>query len=298
MTPKGSLLIIGGSEDKGIKQGIPAIKEKNREFTHLEILGSLIPENLRKKQTVEIITTATEHPVEIIRIYRRTLKAAGYQSINFMNMENKDEARNPDLLNRIDRAHSVLFSGGDQFRLSTILGGSPLVEAINAKYIHEKDFVVAGTSAGAMVMSKLMIYRGDNLEALLKGEIKITSGFGFIDNCIIDTHFVKRGRFGRLAQAVITNPSCIGLGLGEDTALIIKKGNIAECRGSGMVIVIDGSNVGHTNIAYADEDTPICIEGLQVHILAKGNKFYLRERKFIPDPQDIRREDTDKKASR
>ena len=135
-----------------------------------------------------------------------------------------------------------------------------------------------------------MIYYGNSYEAMLKGDVKITSGLGIIDNCIIDTHFVKRGRFGRLAQAIIMNPSYMGIGLGEDTALIIKKGNQAECRGSGMVTIIDGSKIRYTNISFTEEGAPLCVENLKVHILASGNGLNLEERKFIPAKKDIKLE--------
>jgi cyanophycinase len=114
----------------------------------------------------------------------------------------------------------------------------------------------------------------------MKNDIKIGKGFNFIDNVIVDTHFVIRGRFARLAHAVSLNPSCLGIGLGEDTALTISNGNEAECTGSGMVIIIDGKEISKTNSTTVDECTPIIIENLKVHILSEGSKFLLTERKF------------------
>lgn len=289
-TPKGKLLIIGGAEDKGDEEGTPEIKSKNRNFKPYDILGELLPPVHRKKHSIEVITTASQIPAEMGKTYIKTFERAGFPNVGHMHISNKDEARDPAFLRRIENAHAVLFSGGDQFRLSTILGGTAVIDAITNKYQNDKDFIVAGTSAGAMAMARVMIYQGDNNEALLKGDIKMTSGFGLIDDCIIDTHFVKRGRFGRLAQAVIMNPLCTGIGLGEDTALIITKGNRAECRGSGMVIIIDGKRIGHTNLAYIEENTAVCVEGLKVHILAKGNGFVLNERRFIPADKDIQLE--------
>ena len=102
-------------------------------------------------------------------------------------------------------------------------GGTETVSVIRDRYTHDKDFVVAGTSAGAMAMTKLMIYEGGVHEAILKDDLKMSSGMGIFDTCIIDTHFIKRGRFGRLAHAITMNPESLGVGLGEDTALIIKK---------------------------------------------------------------------------
>lgn len=282
------MLIIGGAEDKGEEEGYsPVMKIKNKDFRHYEILGELLPPSSRMKHTIEVITTASEEPIEMGNTYIRTFSRAGFTNVGHINIGNKEEARDPSFLKRIENAHAVLFSGGDQFRLATILGGTPVVEAITEKYLDDKEFIVAGTSAGAMAMANVMIYRGDSNEALLKGDIKISSGFGIIENCIIDTHFVKRGRFGRLAQAVLMNPTCTGLGLGEDTALIIRKGNEAECRGSGMVIIIDGKEIGKTNLSVAEEGTPLCVENLRVHILARGNGFMLKERKFLPSKKDV-----------
>ncbi|MGZ3883603.1 MAG: cyanophycinase, partial [Bacteroidia bacterium] len=286
-TPKGKLLIIGGAEHKGDEEGVPEIKTKNRNFKPYEILGELLPPDHRMDLSIELITTASQIPAEMGKTYIETFARAGFSNVGHMNIGNKDEARDPELIKRVANAHAVLFTGGDQFRLATILGGTKVIKAITDKYFEDEDFIVAGTSAGAMVMSQMMIFQGDNNEALLKGDVKISSGFGLLDTCIIDTHFVKRGRFGRLAQAVIMNPLCTGIGLGEDTALVITRGNKAECRGSGMVIIIDGKRIRHTNLAYIEENTAVCVEGLKVHILAKGNGFLLNERKFIPSEKDI-----------
>ena len=150
---------------------------------------------------------------------------------------------------------------------------------IRDKYEHDKDFVVAGTSAGAMAMSKVMIYEGGVHEAILKNDLKITTGMGIFDTCIIDTHFIKRGRFGRLAHAITMNPESLGIGLGEDTALIIKNGFDAECRGSGMVVIIDGNQIEQTNITEIEDGSSIFVENLRVHLLAKGSKFSIKDRK-------------------
>ncbi len=282
MKPKGKLLIIGGAEDKGEGgERWPDIKDKNKNFKHYEILGELLPPDPKKDHHIEIITTASEDPEEMNKTYTNAFKRAGFSNIHHIGIRNKEEARDESYVKRIEKANAVLFSGGDQFRLSTILGGTELIETIKKKYYKDKNFIIAGTSAGAMIMSRLMIYDGQSHEALLKGDLKITSGFGLISDCIIDTHFVKRGRFGRLAQAIVMNPTCTGIGLGEDTALIIKKGNEAECRGSGMVIIIDGEHMGHTNLTYAEEGTPICVENLKVHILARGDGYLIKERQFI-----------------
>jgi cyanophycinase len=149
-----------------------------------------------------------------------------------------------------------------------------------------EPFLIAGTSAGAMAMSNTMIYEGNATRAHLKGEVKITTGLGFIDDVIIDSHFEKRGRFGRLSQAVATNPSCIGFGLGEDTGMLITEGNTMEAIGSGLVIIIDGHEIRHSNIADIPEGNPISIENLKVHFCEKGNGYILNERKFLMEAKE------------
>ena len=161
------------------------------------------------------------------------------------------------------------------------LGGTDAIDAVKEKYTNDKDFVVAGTSAGAMAMSKIMISEGGIHEAILKDDLKITAGLGVFDTCIIDTHFIKRGRFGRLAHAITMNPEALGVGLGEDTALIIKNGFEAECRGSGMVVIIDGNEIGQTNITSITDGEPVFVENLKVHLIVKGNRFSFRDRKMV-----------------
>jgi cyanophycinase len=125
-----------------------------------------------------------------------------------------------------------------------------------------------------------MIYQGSSREALLKGEIKITSGLGLIDHVIIDTHFVQRGRIGRLFQAVVSNPKTLGIGLGEDTGLLIKEGNEMEALGSGLVILVDGRNVSDTNITDVALGEPISIQNMVVHVMSEGDHYLLKEHKM------------------
>ena len=129
-------------------------------------------------------------------------------------------------------------------------------------------------------MSNTMIYEGPSDESFLKGKVKITTGLAFMKDVIIDSHFVKRGRFGRLAQAVSANPGCIGIGLGEDTGVLVKNGNELEAIGSGLVIIFDGHSIRHSNIADISDGQPISIEHLVVHVMAKGNHYNVKSRKF------------------
>jgi cyanophycinase len=277
--PKGKIFIIGGAEHKS--DGRPlSMEEYNKDFEPFEIVKGLLPVK-KAQRSIEIIPTASRVPEEIWGTYKDTFSKLGFSNVNILDIRTRDDAAKDEFVSRVEKAHTVFFTGGSQFRLSTILGGTRLTQAIEEKFYEDENFIIAGSSAGAMAMSKIMIYEGQTKEAMLKGDIKVMSGLGFLDYCIIDTHFIKRGRFGRLTQSIITNPSCVGMGLGEDTALLISQGNEAECIGSGMVIIIDSSGIKGTNIVEAQDSTPLCVEDLKVHILSKGNGFLIREREFL-----------------
>jgi len=280
MTPKGTALVIGGSEQRGDGND-PEMKVKNKDSADFEILKQLIP-NAGKKGTIEIITTASDIPGDMAKMYEKAFSKLGFKDVGYMKVQTKEEAREEKYCKRVEKAHAVLFTGGDQFRLSAILGGTPINAKLKERFLHDKDFIVAGTSAGAMVLPAIMIYDGVVHEALMKPDIHLSSGLGIFDTCIIDTHFIKRGRFARLVNAVVINPELLGIGLGEDTALKITGYN-AECFGSGSVIVIDGREIGQTNIADVDEETPIYVENLKVHLLTTGCRISLKERKLF-DP--------------
>lgn len=279
MIPKGTLLIIGGAEDK-VGSITLAMERKNIDFKHFAILNLL----LTGRKKVEIITTSSMYQEEMQEIYQRTFDKIGLKNTGFIPIKIKEEAGLSEYIKRVEQANAVFFSGGDQSRLSNILGETRIIEVIKKRFFEDEDFVVAGTSAGAMAMSKIMIYGGGTNEVVFRNDLKITTGFGLLEHCIIDTHFIKRGRFGRLAHAVIINPGHLGIGLGDDTALIIKNGEDAECLGSGAVVIIDSTNVGQSNIAEEEQDEcGVFVENLQVHLLVKGCRFNLKSR-MIANP--------------
>ena len=205
----------------------------------------------------------------------------GYKNVGHLRIRDRMDVTKPEYIERLKACQCLMFSGGNQLRLSSIFGGTDFLDMILQRY-HEDKFIIAGTSAGAMAMSTTMIYEGNAGQAHLKGEVKITTGLGFMDDVIIDSHFEKRGRFGRLAQAIATNPQCLGIGLGEDTGMLITDGNKMEAIGSGLVIIIDGHDIRHNNIADIPEGNPISIENLKVHFCEKGNGYLVKERAFLP----------------
>jgi len=278
--PKGKLIPIGGNEDKGTEHEPNFIQKNNLNFFELQILSRIVSETKGKTSHIEIITTASSIPEEVGDNYLHTFAKLGCDNVRLMHIKNREDVMYEDYIQRMRECDGVLFTGGNQLRLSSIFGGTQILEILKDRYMHE-DFVIAGTSAGAMAMSNTMIYHGSSSEALMKGEVKITTGLAFISNVIIDSHFVSRGRFGRLVQAVAANPGCIGIGLGEDTGVLITGGNHMEAIGSGLVILFDGHHIKHSNLADLKEGSPISIENLVVHVLAKGNTYNLKERKFF-----------------
>lgn len=276
MNAKGKLLIIGGAEDKVGEP--PDIIEQKKEFRRYEILSELLPDSKTKK--IEIITTGSEVQDEVKKTYLKVFHELGFKNLGFIPIKERNEAKRKDFLKRTEEAGAMFFTGGDQFRLSTILGGTPIIEILKRRYVEDESFLIAGTSAGAMVMSSVMITSGGLTEALIYRNLSTSSGLGLLPSCIVDTHFIKRGRFGRLAHAIIMNPEQLGIGLGEDTALIIKNGDDAECRGSGMVVIIDGRNIGQTNITNVVEGEAVFVENLKVHLLVRGCRFSIKNRKL------------------
>ena len=281
MIPKGKLIIVGGHEDMGEVPGENlTIHKKDKLKSHFEILSTLILKIPRAHHRIEIIASASSIAEEMEGLYINSYKQAGFTHIGFIKVESEKDARNPASIKRVKGAHAVFFTGGHQDKLIKLLSKTKLLAAIEKKYYTDKNFIVGGTSAGAMVLPEKIILGGLITAALFKGDIKLGKGFNLIKNIIVDTHFIKRGRFARLAHAVALNPDCLGIGLEEDTALIISGGNEATCLGSGMVVLINGSKIAATNIKEVDKHTPIIIENLKVCIIAEGCKYLLKERKL------------------
>lgn len=282
--PTGKLIAIGGSEDKGTDLESGHIHRNNLNFFELAILRRIVEESGGPSAKIEIITTASTIPFELGNNYLDAFGKIGCVNVGVMHIRTRQDALNGEYLERIRTCDAVMFTGGNQLRLSATFGGTDFLKTIIQRYRNEK-FLIAGTSAGAMAMSQTMIYEGNSTRAHLKGEVKLTAGLGLIDKVIIDSHFEKRGRFGRLTQAVATNPACIGIGLGEDTGILVTEGNKLEAIGSGLVVIIDGHNIMHSNIADIPEGNPISIENIIAHFCEKGNGYLIDERKFLIEAQ-------------
>ncbi len=277
--PQGHLVAVGGAEDKGtdLEKGI--LQRNRLNFMELGILKNIVSLIDGPEPHVEVVTTASSIPDEVAQNYIDAFHKLGCNNIGHLRIRNREDAGKPEFLDRLKACNCVMISGGNQLRLSSIFGGTEFLDILTDRFKHE-NFVVAGTSAGAMAMGQTMIYEGNASLAHLKGEVKITTGLGLLRYAIIDTHFDKRGRFNRLAQAVAQQPGAIGVGLGEDTGIIVSKGIILEAIGSGSVVIIDGKNIEYNNIADIEFGKPISVENIIVHIMSKGDQYNMETRKF------------------
>lgn len=278
MNIRGKLIIIGGAVDKGsfTETEFDANVANNLNFFETGILKRILLESkLKEHSKIEVVTTASIIPKQIGPEYLKALNYLGATNVDVLHLDKREMAGEDAILERLKNADVVIFTGGDQLRLTSILGGTKFHDLLLEKYFNE-DFIYAGTSAGAAAASNNMIYQGSSSEALLKGEVKITSGLGLIDGVIIDTHFVQRGRIGRLFQAVVGNPKVLGIGLGEDTGLLIKNNMEMEAIGSGLVILVDGREIKDTNLTQVELGQPISINHLVTHVLSKYDTYDLK----------------------
>lgn len=270
--PAGTLVIVGGAENKGEQQ--PEEKKPQNGFVRLEVLKTFTDLIKKEDPVLEVITTASAEGDEMIKDYTKAFKELGIKKIGHIHHKSRKEILDDPLEERVNKADAFYFSGGDQLLLSSIYGGTRFLQNLKERYIHDR-IVVGGTSAGAMALSTPMIFAGSKEVEELAGEIKVTTGLEFLKDVCIDTHFVHRGRFVRMAQVIVTNPSCIGLGIEEDTAVIVRNGVEAEIVGSGTVIVIEGFHIDDANIDEFANKKLITIRNLKVHVLSGPDKYII-----------------------
>lgn len=286
--PKGTLIAIGGNERKNFAN----LDEKfQSDFGEGVILHDFNELAGGKGSRIEVITSASAIPEEVGNKYRDTFQKLGVKNVGILDIRDRKMANSPKTLKIIEEADAVLFSGGDQSKISNVFRDTKSHELLLHRYLNEK-FVIAGTSAGAMVMSNEMITGGRNGIVLKRNDLKMGKGLGLLSETIIDSHFIRRARFGRLAEAVAVHPKKLGIGLGEDTGIIITEGDVCEIIGSGMVIFFDGSGLEYNQSQNLKKHIPISLSNLCVHILAPKDKFYIREKRVEIhfNPQNYREE--------
>ncbi len=279
---KGKLIIIGGAEEKGL----PSDTSNGDDFTKNGILKRVIDESPKGKDSrVEIVPAASTKPEEMGAEYMKAFHKLGAQNTGVLNLRSRANASDPKFLKRIEAADAIFFTGGNQLQLTHLLGGTPFFTIIEEK-LRQGNFMYAGTSAGAASISESMIIEGSSENAILKGEVKTTGGFGLLSHVIFDTHFMRRGRIGRLFQIILSNPEILGVGIEENTGLMIT-GNRMEAIGPGMTILLDGRSIRNSNLLEIRDGAPLSIDNLTLHVMSKTDVFDLktRELKIITPPE-------------
>lgn len=260
---KGYLIIIGGAEDKN---GDSEILRQAKQM-------------MDDSDWLTVLTTATEKPQEVGKDYAKVFERLGIKKINVLNINTRDDAENERNCEIIKKSRCLFMTGGDQLRITSILGGTRAGREIIELY--KNGGIIMGTSAGASVMSSTMIVQGNDNEPARKCTLKMAPGLGLFDGAIIDQHFDQRGRFGRLLCGVCENPDVLGIGIDENTAIKLFPDNHFEIIGSNAVTIIDGKTIKSSNVSELKPDEILAITGVTVHVLPKGYGFDLNERKVL-----------------
>ncbi|ENZ01035.1 cyanophycinase [Clostridium thermobutyricum] len=273
--PNNKLIIIGGAEDK--KGNKTILKEICKEINN-------------EKDLLVVMTVASEVPLLIGEDYLKVFKSLGVKNIKILNINSREEANLKENIEFVKKSKLIFFTGGDQLRITSILGGTEISDEI----LSSKDKIFVGTSAGASVMSGTMIIDGEDEESPKKSIVNMSPGLGFLNNVVIDQHFAQRGRIGRLLTAVAEHPGILGIGIDENTAIVVT-GNLIKVIGNGSVYVIDGDGINYTNISAQDMDKVLSIFNVKLHVLISGNSFDLKSK--IPfEEEEIGNENNKQKS--
>ena len=220
--------------------------------------------------------------------YEQLFRDIGASRVTVMDFDTRRDCHEPGRLGRLGEASGVFFTGGNQLRLTTLLGGTPVAKLIRAR--NAQGVTVGGTSAGASILSEHMIAFGDDGSSAISGSVRLAPGLGLTNRFVIDQHFRQRDRLGRLLTALAYNPFAVGIGLDEDTAAFIGPDNALEVEGSGAVTVVDAAEVAFTSMDLVDEGQPICMLGLKLHLLVAGATFNLHTRVASAGDLRVRKE--------
>ena len=254
----GNLIIIGGAEDKEGKK---------------EILTRVCNSIDKNKDILLIATIATEYPKEAAIKYKEVFGELKVKNIKVLDISERRDAFDETNVNLIKEASLIFFTGGDQLRITSLIGGTSIYDAL--KNACNSGVFIVGTSAGASVMSDTMIVQGKDDDSPRKCTLKMSPGLGLIKDVIIDQHFAQRGRIGRLLTGIAQNPEILGIGIDENTGIIVNQSGIIEVIGEGAVYFIDGSSITYTNVSELYCDEILSMYNVKLHILTDGNKFDL-----------------------
>ncbi|MBB6242782.1 cyanophycinase [Rhodanobacter sp. MP1X3] len=257
---RGWIVPIGGAEEK---ENDPRILKR-----FVELCGG-------GDANIVVIPTASQL-ADTGERYEKLFTGLGVGEVGVLDFDMRRDTEEKNRLARLDQATGIFFTGGNQLRLSTMLGGTPVaqrIRALNARGVH-----VGGTSAGASILSEHMIAFGKEGLSPTAGSVRLAPGLGLTNRFIIDQHFSQRDRLGRLMAALAYNPYAVGIGLDEDTAAFIRPDNTVEVEGSGSVTVLDAGNLQFSSMAQAGEHDPVCMLGVTIHVLIAGATFNMQTR--------------------
>jgi cyanophycinase len=265
----GTLVVVGGHEDK----------EGER------LILRLIVDQARRGKIV-VATVASDEPEDLWATYDPLFRELGARDVAHLRVGSREEARTPEALAVLDGAAAVFFTGGDQLRITSQIGDTPIYERLREIYID--GGVVAGTSAGASVVCETMLVAGGGAESpRIDGSLRMAPGFGLLPGVIVDQHFAERGRIGRLVAAVSQNPRILGVGIDENTAIVYGPAATFDVVGDGAVYVVDGQELSYSNLAEEETDRVLSVFGVRLHILSMGDTFDLAERRPVSRPADV-----------
>ena len=261
--PRGTLVVLGGGDDDPL----------------LERLASLLP---RPDAPIEVLTTATRHrPAHTAAAYAHAWQVLGCPGVRHLIIDENHPADSPATLARLRAATLLFLTGGDQERLTDFLLRTDFLEIVKSRFQQDESFIVAGTSAGASALGGPMLVHGQGWRGLLGDGIELRPGLGLLPDIIFDQHFAERSRYPRLLHAVLRHPACLGLGLSEETGLLLRFGQPAEVFGDGVVAVIDGRELTQTNAAAVGPGQPVSGHGLRLHLLVAGQQLDLSRRRAV-----------------
>ncbi len=253
-------MVIGGAEDRG---------------------GSILKAFIRlaggPEAVVALLATASGEPEGAEQAYEEAFDRLGARTVHTLRVSCRDDAGDAGLLERAQASTGFFFTGGDQLRITSALGGTPLDDVLHRR--HEEGAVVAGTSAGASAMSETMIVAGDGERSATKCTIKMAPGMGFLEGTVVDQHFAQRGRLGRLLAALAQNPKVLGVGIDEDTAIIVLPEGRVRVLGSQTVTILDGRNIRRSNASESLPNEPLALSDVVLHVLPDGWGFDLKTRR-------------------
>ena len=267
----GHLLVIGGAEDK---------------YNERRILKKFLSLAGDKDAEVLIVPVASDFPEFAADVYTQAFRNLGVANPRVLRATSRQDVFDADVGELLDGVTGVFITGGDQMRLVSLLGGTAFAARLR-KLVTETNIVLAGTSAGAAGMSTSMIVRGESTSHPHKNSVRLSPGLGFLKNIIIDQHFTERGRISRLITAVSYNPYNLGIGIDENTAIILDKEGNLEVFGAGSITIVDGSKITYNEIAEVDDFQSFSVFGVQLHVLQDGLIYDYFERRPIPPPNEF-----------